>query len=436
MGDWLRPAGVLLSLLLLTACATKNEVEPPPLLKGGVYDYPISDAFAATVVGTPVAYRLDLSNDYKVEALRLQIFPERVIPDIFWYNDRLEVAFAPQEGPAPLIFNIAGTGSGSDARLVRHLESVFVARGFHVISLPSPTFPNFVVSGSETSVPGRINDDARDLYHAMQVAYERVKDEIEVTEFYLTGYSLGAWEAAFVSALDEKEQVFDFKQVLMINPPVSLYRSISILDNLLIDNVQGGINGVPAFFDEVFAAFSEIYKRSSHVNFSDDFLFRIYKELEPSDQRLAALIGLAFRLSSNSMIFSADVMTDTGFIVPQGVKLDTGTSLTTYFQTGARVGFVDYLQEFYYPYFKRRDPELTREDLVDEASLKAIEGYLRETEKIGLITNRDDIILGPGDLTYLEAVFGPRARIFPTGGHLGNLEHRTVSAYVGNYFVN
>ena len=43
---------------------------------------------------------------------------------------------------------------------------------------------------------------------------------------------------------------FHDEQVLLINPPVSLYTSIDILDNLLVENVEGGINGVPAFFDE------------------------------------------------------------------------------------------------------------------------------------------------------------------------------------------
>ena len=34
----------------------------------------------------------------------------------------------------------------------------------------------------------------------MQLAYDQVKAEIEVTEFHLTGYSLGAAQAAFVAS--------------------------------------------------------------------------------------------------------------------------------------------------------------------------------------------------------------------------------------------
>jgi hypothetical protein len=59
-------------------------------------------------------------------------------------------------------------------------------------------------------------------------------------------------------------------------------------------------------------------------------------------------------------------------------------------------------------------------------SLRYIEAYLKSSGKVGLIHNEDDIILMPGDIGYLQDVFGNRARIFPTGGHLGNMFHPDV----------
>ena len=140
------------------------------------------------------------------------------------------------------------------------MQRAFYKAGFHVISLPSPTHSNFIVSASSTGVPGRVEDDAADLYRVMQLAYERVAERVEVTKFYLTGYSLGAWQAAFVAHLDEEAQVFDFAKVLLINPPVSLYSSIRILDQMLLDNVPGGINGLDDYFERVFGNFIEVYK--------------------------------------------------------------------------------------------------------------------------------------------------------------------------------
>jgi hypothetical protein len=99
-----------------------------------------------------------------------------------------------------------------------------------------------------------------------------------------------------------------------------------------------------------------------------------------------------------------------------------------------RLSFEDYLDELFYPYFKAKNPSLTREDLVEEASLERIEDYLIRAQKIGLMTNEDDIILAPGELDYLMDVFGVRAKIFPTGGHCGNLEQRHVIAHMTEFF--
>jgi hypothetical protein len=48
--------------------------------------------------------------------------------------------------------------------------------------------------------------------------------------------------------------------------------------------------------------------------------------------------------------------------------------------------------------------------------------------------NADDIILAPGELEYLEQVFGDRAQIYPTGGHCGNMDYRDNVAYMMNFF--
>ena len=43
------------------------------------------------------------------------------------------------------------------------------------------------------------------------------KNEINVSDYHLTGYSLGGTQAAFVSRLDESEQFFNFKKVLRVS---------------------------------------------------------------------------------------------------------------------------------------------------------------------------------------------------------------------------
>ena len=125
-----------------------------------------------------------------------------------------------------------------------------------------------MISASTTGVPGRCQDDARDLYRVMRLAYERVKDRIEVTAFHLTGYSLGAWHAAFVAKLDAEQKAFDFKKVLLINPPVNLYTSAQRLDAMLVDNIPGGNANIGGFLQELINQFAAVCSQSEALNFT------------------------------------------------------------------------------------------------------------------------------------------------------------------------
>ena len=73
--------------------------------------------------------------------------------------------------------------------------------------------------------------------------------------------------------------------------------------------------------------------------------------------------------------------------------------------------------------------------MIKMLSLKSIEPYLKSANKIGLMGNEDDIILAPGEIGYLEQVFGNRAKIFPTGGHCGNMNHQDAVDFMVNFFA-
>jgi hypothetical protein len=225
----------------------------PPAGKAEVvsYDYPITNPLAATVVGTPQSYQADLPKDVPVKDRELEVFPDREIPDILWYNRTMRYSFVAQEGPASLIFVIAGTGASYNSPKMKVLQRALYQGGFHVLSLSSPTHPNFIASASTSGMPGHLLEDSQDLYRVMRLAWLQIREEAEVTDFHVTGYSLGAAQAAFVSRLDDEQGDFQFRKVLMINPPVSLYNSTSILDEMLENNIPGGIDHFPDYFDEI-----------------------------------------------------------------------------------------------------------------------------------------------------------------------------------------
>ena len=410
-------------LLLKAVVLAAAMALPPQGAAAQGYDYPFIDGLTATVIGTPSFYQAELPETVPKQQLRLKIFPERRTRELFWYNDKLRISIVRQREKAPLIFNIAGTGASHNSGSMQIMERAFYKAGYHVISLPSPTHPNFIVSASETQVPGLLPDDSRDLYRVMQAAYAEVARSIEVSEFYLTGYSLGAAQAAFVAKLDEEVGAFGFKKVLMINPPVSLYNSVEILDGM-IEAIPGGIENFPAFFQKLFRRFAEVYRDEDFIDFTGDFLFELYKEEPPKEENLQAIIGTAFRTSSANIIFTADVLTRSGVIVRRDRWLTSLSSVTDYFKVSVRVGFTGYIKHLVHPFVQKRRPGVTLDQLIKENSLKAIDGYIRSSRKIGMVTNEDDIILAPGELDYLRELFGDRAIIYNKGGHLGNLAHK------------
>jgi hypothetical protein len=411
----------------------------------GAYDFPFVDPLVATVVATPLANRVELPDielGREAQSFRVQPLPDREVPPVFFFERfGAEFGLLAQDGPAPLVFVIAGTGGSFEADINKNLAILRWDAGNHVISLPNQTHANFVINASTTGVPGRLRDDAVDMHRLMRVALARVEDRIEVTEVHLTGYSLGATLAAFVAKYDDEQAAagdtaFGFERVLLLNPSVSLYTSIQLVDDMLDRFVETDPEAIPAFLDRAFTAFANLYAEGGLTDFAGDFVYRIYTVLEPDAVDIEKLIGIAFRLSAVNLAFAADVMSDSGFLTPAGTQLRaTDRRLTDIYRDARERSFVDYFEGLYQPFFQRAEPGLTREQMIEDASLRSIESYLATAEHVGFLGNEDDIILVAEDWDFLDRVFEGRATVYPIGGHCGNYMQRDVAARIVDYFA-
>jgi hypothetical protein len=307
-------------LLLIPAFASAN----------AGYGYPLDDSYAATILGTPQSLRPNFPGKTPVKTMVLETDMKK--PGIFFYDRGLRYTVAFQDRKAPLIFLIAGTGGSSRSPKMLALMENLHHSGFHVIGLPSPTFPNFIINGSTSHVPGNLSEDAVDLYRIMEKIWSQAKGSIEVSDFLLAGYSLGGTEAAFVAKLDEEAKVFAFSTVLMINPAVSLYKSVSKIEGLL-DGIPGGPRRVGAFFNSVMAKGGNFYHKGDFVTVDDDFLFAAYQDNLLGRSEAGGVIAVSFRISSAGMIFASDVMTNNGYVVPKNKVLENSDSLEDYFWT-------------------------------------------------------------------------------------------------------
>lgn len=418
---------ILLSLLLALCTSTSAAAT----ISAG---YPIEDPLAATIVGTPSQLRAELPHTVPIQVRALPKLVQRPIPEVLEYALPMQYTVSAQEGSAPLVFIIAGTGAGARGTTSTWLTRLLYAAGYHVVALPSPTRVEFMLAAAHHPVPGRTSRDVAALYRVMRTIKRRLSPQLDITGYALTGYSLGALHAAFIAHLDAERQVFDFGPVLLIDPTVDLYRSVRRMDALLAHSLPAGIASLPQLLAQALGQLQQLLNGSGSLKFNQDFLYRAYQAADPSDRETAAIVGLAFRLWLANMSFAADVLTDSGAIVPANVELSITDSLDPYMLRSFSMSFAEYIDQLLLPYYNRGQRHLTLEQLIWEGQLKRIANFLSQAHNIGVIANADDPILSKDGLAFLRTTFGARARIFKNGGHLGNLAYKPVVTVIRRFF--
>lgn len=392
--------------------------------------YPVENPFLATIAGTPSVLAASVPEEVDVRQadLAVTVIPERRLPPVLSRYRQLHFRLAWQDTPAPLVFLIAGTGSSYSSPRLDYLKRVFWQAGMHVIVLSSPTNHDFIAAASRSGLPGLGLNDARDLHTAMSVAAEHARSEknLEITEYRLAGFSLGALNAAFVAQLDDDLKQFNFTRTLLLNPPVDLYASIRRLDALARTQIDGVSSG-DSFYEHIFEKLARHFETGATDIESSLFADIQHSNNALTDSELAMLIGAVFRFSAADLNFMADVINEGGRYSPPREELKVSTSLTPYLRRALFCDFGCYLDNQLWPAWSRANQGKTMEDMAWETSLYSIEPYLRSNEDIAVLTNADDFILTEENYHFLANTFGERAFLYPRGGHGGNLQHRDIA---------
>ena len=388
------------------------------------YNFPIDDPYSATIIGSATMMTPGVSENIPLKVYEIQIKDKKEIPDVFWYASKFKFSFSKQKNKkAPLIFVLAGTGSDYSAIRVKFMQRIFHDAGYHTIAISSQMSQQFMISASTNAIPGMLIRDNEDIYKAMKFAYNKIKDQVDVTDFYIMGYSLGGTNAAVLSYIDEKEKAFNFKRVFMVNPPVELYDSAVKLDKYLDDYTGGKSAGIERLLNTTLARVKGGLT-SEYANIGADTIYEIVKGDILSEAEKKAYIGLAFRLTSTDLNFISDFITKSHIYTKNPEKVDKFTNMKEYFKAVNFATFEDYVNKIGFPYYKKYNKDFTIEDLKREASLRVIEDYLRTSPKIAAVTNADELILNEKDIDYLKDVFKDRLIIYPKGGHCGNMFYK------------
>jgi hypothetical protein len=348
----------------------------------------------------------------------------RTVPDVFWFDRRLHVWFSAQDKPAPLAIVISGVGSDGNTSKLSTLRAALYGAGYHVLTIPSPTFPGFIVSASSTGVAGDLLQDGRDLYAAMQQIVAHLPRRVQITEVDILGYSLGGANAAVVKSIDAAEGKLKIHRAVMINPPVSLFTSVARLDQLFAISIGSGDSGVERLYKRLYTRLANLYRLSDRVPTDDTDLLAAAATVLKTDADFSAAIALTFRIALMNMFFAGDLYAGTGVVIDPKHPPRPGDSLEETARVLRGKPFSEYFAKVFAPYYLAHRPNSTPESLKADNRLDIIGATLRSNPDYYAQTNSDDVILDKPELAWLQSTLGGRIAVYDHGGHLGNLGER------------
>jgi hypothetical protein len=389
---------------------------------------PAAAALRATVFGPPPQDMAPLPASVPLTEINIALPWARPVPKVFWFDRKLRVWLSAQRHAAPLAVVIAGTGGDGNTTKLAILRGALYGAGYHVLTMPSPTFPGFIVAASSTGVAGDLQQDSRDLYSAMQAIIARLPRRVVVTDIDVLGYSLGGANAAVVKSIDTAEGKLHVHRVVMINPPVSLFASLARLDRLFATSIGPGDAGVERLYRRLYAQLANLYRASNRVEVDSDFLFGAAAVELKTDDELAAVIALSFRIDLVDVFFAGDIYAGTGVVVDPAHPPELADDLEETARILRRKSFSEYFSRVFAPYYLKRQPASTSASLIKDNRLDIIAAALRDDGDYYAQTNSDDLILDQRELAWLKNTLGPRIVVYDHGGHVGNLGERSQIA--------
>jgi len=420
----LKKGAVLLAFGMMCVTAASAEVAFQFPEDGPATGLADSAALRATVYGTRPQDLAPVPETVPLQEINIALRGTPPVPKVFWFNRRLRAWFAEQDKPAPLAIVISGTGSDGNTAKISMLRATLYGAGYHVLSLPSPTFPGFIVAASSTGVAGDLRQDSQDMYAAIQQIIAHLPRRIRITDIDILGYSLGAANAAVVKSIADTEGKLQIHRAVMINPPVSLFASMDRLDKLFTASIGPGDAGTENLYRKLYARLANYYRASEEAHIDDTDVLAAAGSVLKTDADFSAAIALTFRIALINVFFAGDMYARTGVVVDPNRALLPGDSLEQIARTLRDKPFSDYFSQVFAPYYLARRPTSTPRTLFAESRLHIIADKLGHDGDYYAQTNSDDVILNRSELGWLKSTLGDRIVVYDHGGHLGNLGER------------
>jgi ABC-type transporter lipoprotein component MlaA len=323
-----------------------------------------------------------------------------------------------QPEPAPLVYVLPGLGSHRLSGQAVGLAELAWDAGCSVVTLTSVFHPEFMAQAATTPLPGYAPWDVADVRRVLDAVDADLRDGYadRFTRRGLLGASLGGLQALLLACQPGGE---GFDAVLAINPPVSVEHAMQALDRLY----RAPLAWPP---DERESRIENLLLKVVHLATGslEPTADLPLPSLQPADEmpfgehEAEYLIGLSFRWTLRSAIFDSQLRDPLGVLL---TRLDTHQRDPAYREIG-EYGYMEYAYAFMLPAVAARDPDVRDgATLFERCSLRGVEAELAANARAQVLTNRDDFLLAPDDVEFLQATFGQRLALFEEGGHMGHL---------------
>lgn len=349
-----------------------------------------------------------------------------------------------QPGRAPLVFLVPGLGAHRLGSSSLALAEMAWERGFSVAIVSSALSFEFLERGGSLPVPGHAPQDAHDVH----VALDRIDRDLaarfpeRVGPRVFLGYSLGAFHGFYIAAAEARGPTgrVAFDRYLLLDPPVRLLYGMERLDAFYDlplalppeqreAEVERILRKTVTVARHAMAAQDGLgeYTRVESADYGAES-FTPAMELPFTNEEAGFLIGLAFRRTLQSVLWTSQEREDLGVLLTERRRW---RRLPAYLEMGD-YSFAMYLHAFVLPVHRDRLGSVRDlDDLIAQNELHAIAEPLRGNPKLRVFANKNDFLTSAEDVDWLTALVGAeRVRFFPTGGHLGNLHRPEVQAEV------
>ncbi len=340
---------------------------------------------------------------------------------------KLKVGFAPAlnlQGSAPsLVVIVSGLGSGAKSNLSTFLAQKVQEAGAAALVMPNSFTVNFAVAASTTGLVGAARADAWDLMMALETTLTRLRERGHVFQSVsVLGYSHGGLLAAFLHSLNFHISGLPVTSYFLINPPVDLLYSMRVLDEKAKSMQHIPLSRLLG----VGLHLRNEIKRMGKIPFEDDMPDRLINDLTSRKWHLSrdeayALISTAMMAPLKNVILASQAVRDQGILPPPGLE----GSVVRRYEDAARAHAAGRFQ--FETYVKTFFPAMVRsgtfsiEELNRANSLGALTADLSTATNLFILHNQDDFLVRPQDLRWLKDTVRDRLRLFPHGGHMGNL---------------